>query len=303
MNTIYQVSIIIVNYNTCQLLEACISSIYRHTRNLNYEIIVVDNASTDDSIDMIQREFPEVKLISSPTNLGFGQANNLGVKQSQGKYLFFLNSDTLLIHNAIEILYQFMIKNPKAGICGGNLYTQQMQPAHSFYYLPSVWKEFKSLYCKSDITKNHNFTQHPLIVDYITGADLMIAKDLFIKSGGFDPAFFMYYEESELAWRIQKAGYLIYSVPQAKIIHLQGMSSPAKKILNTHFMYSKFIYFDKIYGPHIPPVIKVFHLSKCLLGLAFYSIKRKKERRYYWRNKYKAIQEVYDQYTIQKTNI
>lgn len=303
MDYIYQVSIIIVNYNTRQILEACILSIYQHTHNISFEIIVVDNASTDDSVEIIHRKFPEVKLISSPINLGFGKANNLGVKQCQGEYLFFLNSDTLLIHNAIEVLYQFMIKNPKAGISGGNLYTQQMKPLHSFYHLPSIWKEFKSLYSRYDITQNHNFTGHPLIVGYITGADLMIAKDIFIKSGGFDPSFFMYYEESDLAWRIQKSGYLIYSVPQAKIIHLQGMSSPAQKILNTHYMFSKFLYFDKIFGSHIPPVIKALHLSKCIVGLAFYSIVRKKDRRIYWKHRYKAIHDVYKKYTIQKTHI
>jgi GT2 family glycosyltransferase len=217
------VSIIIVNYNTQALLRQCLKSVLEITKNIVFEIIVVDNASIDGSQQMIKKEFSNITLIESYENIGFGQANNLGAKSASGKYLFMLNSDTILKNNAIKILFDFIDKNQKAGICGGNLFDENKKPTHSYSALPGIIQELKRLFLIPNISY-FNRTNNPKEVGYITGADLMIRSDIFNILNGFDPDFFMYYEESELTYRVKKAGYKVYNIPQAEIIHLEKKS-------------------------------------------------------------------------------
>ena len=128
------VSIIIVNYNTLELTKNTIDSVNEKTKDLNYEIILVDNASTDGSVEFFEKEYKnKIIFIKNDENLGFGRANNRGIKIAKGKYVFLLNSDTLLINNAIKILFDFMEKNNNCGVCGGNLYTLTLQPTNSFF--------------------------------------------------------------------------------------------------------------------------------------------------------------------------
>lgn len=187
------VSIIIINYNTEQLVLNCINSIYQKTTKLNFEIIVVDNDS--EQFNLLQND-NRIKFIKSSSNLGFGKANNLAAKYAQGRYLFFLNPDTILLNNAIELLYNFM-ESPNSqnvGICGGNLYNEQLQPSHSYRILfPGIIYELffltKGFPFKFFIKEHFNKTGKPLEVAYITGADLFISKELFNKVKGFDKRF------------------------------------------------------------------------------------------------------------------
>ena len=127
----HDVSIIIVNYNTPHLVVGCINSIKRHTRNVDYEIIVVDNNSTGDNLHEIE-SIQDISLIRSDENLGFGRANNLGSSYASGRHLFFLNPDTILENNAIAILVSFLDNSNKVGACGGNLINAEKRPTHSF---------------------------------------------------------------------------------------------------------------------------------------------------------------------------
>ncbi|MDR1554254.1 MAG: glycosyltransferase family 2 protein [Prevotellaceae bacterium] len=217
------VSIIIVNYNTKTLLKQCLKSVFDNTTDISFEVIVVDNSSTDGSQQMIKDEFQNVILIESSENIGFGRANNLGAKAAKGKYLMLLNSDTVLVNNAIKILFDFIDKNPAAGICGGNLFDENKKPIHSYSKMPGIMQEIKRLLFIPD-TDYFNCTNKPKKVGYVTGADLMIRSDIFNQLNGFDSDFFMYYEESELTYRVKKEGYKVYSVPQAEIIHLEKKS-------------------------------------------------------------------------------
>jgi GT2 family glycosyltransferase len=224
------VSIIIVSYNTKALLRQCLQSVFEKTQDMAFEVIVVDNSSHDGSPQMMREEFPAVTFVESE-NKGFGHANNVGAKYAQGKYLFFLNPDTILRNNAVKILFDFIDNYPKVGICGGNLFDADKNPARSYdIFLPSVAWEL-NLFSAMKLGKlrygkntQFNHTPHPRKVAYITGADLMIKTDLFLRLNGFDTDFFVYYEETELAFRVKKAGYEVYSVPQAEIIHLEGKS-------------------------------------------------------------------------------
>ena len=224
------VSIIIVNYNTKSLLSDCIDSVFQNTQKVTFEIIVVDNGSVDGSREYFEND-NRIQYIYSEENLGFGKANNVGAKFAIGKFLFLLNPDTLLINNAIKFLVDFLNQNPEVGIVGGNLYDSDLKPCLSYrQYLPGLLWEINDMsfgmfdrviYGKRRIFNN---TNHPLKVGYITGADLLIKRDLYNLVSGFDESFFLYYEETDLCKRVKDLGYQAVCVHSAKIQHLEGKS-------------------------------------------------------------------------------
>ncbi len=228
------VSVIIVNYNTRKLTIECLQSIYAHTKNLDIEVIVVDNASKDDSCAAIRREYPQVKLITSNKNEGFGRANNLGVQAAQGKYLFFLNSDTVLIKNSIYTLFEFNEKYSsklKIGVSGAVLLDSNKVETGSFGPLPTIKLVLKSIFgllprftsMTPEDRKLFNENGY-LEVGYVMGADMFILKSTFEEVGGFDPAFFMYYEETDLQRRLKVTGLQNFLIENAQIVHLEGAS-------------------------------------------------------------------------------
>jgi len=202
------VSIIIVNYNTKDLLINCINSIYTNTTGILFEIIVVDNNSNDGSEFVIKNKFPDVIFIQSGSNLGFGLANNIGIEKSKGEFVFLLNSDTIIINNAIKILYK-SFENLSIGACGGNLFDSNNSPTVSFFrIMPGFLNEIDmcigGLYSKILFRKNIFFNHSKNLIElkgYISGADLMIRKSVLNKIGLFSPRFFLYFEEVELQYR------------------------------------------------------------------------------------------------------
>lgn len=252
------VSIIIVNYNTLELTRNTIESIFEKTNGVKYEIILVDNASIDGSVEFFRNNYKDkIIFIRNNENLGFGKANNKGIERSKGKYVFLLNSDTLLINNAIKTLFDYMEENKECGICGANLYTIDLKPTHSYlktlpnitfeisYYFNYFKKIYKKLLNKRD---DFNYSKFPVEVGYITGADMFIRKKILEKIGMFDIDFFMYSEETELTYRVKKEGYKVISVPQAKIIHLEGKSSKVSLKKLSLFLEGKYCYYYKVYG-------------------------------------------------------
>lgn len=226
------VSIIIVNYKTVHLLDNAIQSVINKTKNLNYEIIVVDNCSGDSFEELIAKY--DVKVIVLGENIGFGRANNKASKLSKGRNLFFLNPDTYLLNNGIKILSDYLDNNKNVGIVGGNLYSSDLKSNLSYGMLyPSILFDLDGVFSRVGFSltkmlygKNYiyNNTTECKSVAYITGADLMIRKEVFDLVRGFNPCFFMYCEDSELAYRVKKLGYEIINVPEAKIVHLEGKS-------------------------------------------------------------------------------
>ena len=251
------VSIILVNYKTKDLTRNCINSIVEKTQNLSYEIFVVDNDSQDGTCEMIKTEFPWVKLIENPKNSGFGAANNLAIRQSSSKYVFLLNTDTILVNNAIKILCDFMDSNITVGACGANLYDENMEHVHSYGVFPTVKRQFlktfmlrwffpKELRAMKD--KGLNEKNSLKSVDYITGADVMIKKSVLDEVGIFNERFFMYFEENELQFRIRKAGYEIFINPEAKIIHLHDKSPKKREKMYYEYKKSQYLFFRLCYA-------------------------------------------------------
>lgn len=248
------VSIIIVNYNTKHLLNDCLKSVFAQTRGVTYEVIVVDNASSDGSQDMIKAEFPEVRLIESEKNIGFGRANNLAMEVAKGDYFFLLNSDTILRNNAIKIFYDFSIKNHDTGVLGSILYDASESPSHSYGYFPTTKRLYKDIVFRI-ASLFHKFRDYPhreisepCNVEYITGADLWIPRRIYEQTGGFDPQFFLYYEETDLQKRMAIKGVPRILIPGPKILHLEGGSQSGSVISPrrlSQFYKSQDIYINK----------------------------------------------------------
>ena len=224
------VSIILVNYNTKKLTSECIDSIFRYTKGVRFEVILVDNGSVDGSKELFS-ENQRILYYYNNDNLGFGPANNIGAEHAVGKVLLFLNTDTVLIDDAISKLFFYLESQKDAVVCGGNLLTKEREPSNSYERLfPSIAYELNELFLripgKLIYGRNGKFNhkRKAIKVKYISGADLMIYHDLFDSLSGFDSNFFMYYEETDLCKRAKKYGE-IYSYPLAQIIHYGGKSS------------------------------------------------------------------------------
>lgn len=283
-----QVSIIIVNYNSQQYLGDCIDSIYTYVSDVSYEIIVVDNASESGSVQFIKQKYPGVKLFVNSENKGFGAANNIGSRHASGDYLFFLNPDTILLDNALLRFYQFIEEEmPAAVSCGGNLITRNGDPTTSYGNFPSVLQEFGDMGFRKffkkyydeylSIGKTCKSLTVPALVSYIVGADIFIKKNIFQEVGGFDEAFFLYYEETDLYFRLHSAGYKSYVLPQVKIIHLEGSSLLGNGKLNIEkwaiWEKSKYHYFRKHKGKIVAGIVKVMQLKSLVLHSFFGSTK------------------------------
>lgn len=272
-------SIVLVNYKTKDLTKQCIKSIYEKAEGIDFDIYVVDNASFDGIDEVIKQEFPQIKFIQNEENKGFGAGNNVALKQIDSKYVFLLNTDTLLINNAVKILYDFMESHPEAGACGGNLYDENNNHIHSYGNIFDLTDLFLKTFClryffpkrhKKMKDKGNNELNELKTVDFITGADLMIRKEALDKAGLFDERFFMYSEESELQFRIKKAGYEIYIVPESEIIHLHNKSPKKQDQMYFEFLKSKYLLFKLCYGRednlNFIKTLIIFHTAGKLFG-------------------------------------
>ncbi|WP_455620675.1 glycosyltransferase family 2 protein [Parabacteroides sp.] len=286
------VSIIYVNYKTASLVLDSIHSVKEKTQGVSYEVIVVDNASEDGSEVLVTTQYPEVRYVQAGANLGFGRANNLGVAEAKGEYILFLNPDTLLENDAVSILYDFLREHQEVGACGGNLVDGECRPTFSlnrvdftliqeflsiFYLRPFLWKERKSFF--------YNFSDKPLEVRSIIGADLMVRRSLIDRIGAFDPDFFMNGEDIELCYRIIRSGHKVYSVPDARIVHLEGKSSYIK-VSRLQLLYEgNYRLFSKIYS--FAHARKLFHIIqwKCRLRYLLFKCLGNKEKQTYWKTK------------------
>jgi GT2 family glycosyltransferase len=284
------VSVIIVNYNTIKFLINAIDSVFEKTRDIEFEIIVVDNNSSDNSKNIIQEKYGDkVTYLALPENIGFGRANNAAAEIAKGRNLFFLNPDTLLINNAIKILSNYLDNHEKAAVCGGNLYDEKYEPVCSFgrlynsilYELNHLFLGFpeKIIYGKNII---FNYTDNPLNVAFVIGADMMIKKDIFFKLKGFDKDFFMFHEEIELAYRIHKLKYKIMNVPDACIVHFEGKSISSNEERLEKKMMAQKLYLHKTHNRMALFVVNSIFFINAVLRFMGFSILKNTEKMKFW---------------------
>jgi GT2 family glycosyltransferase len=245
-------SIIIVNYKTKDLTANCINSVIEKFNNFDYEIIIIDNASSDGSLEEINKIFFEkIKIIKNDSNIGFGPANNKAAKIANGDYLFFLNSDTILESGDLGEIDGYFKKNKNVGIIGPQLILQNGK--HQPYSNGSFPSLFNVLFQKFNKDCHNEISE----ADWVSGAALIIRKEIFLKLKGFDENFFMYFEDIDLCKLTKNLGYKVIYFPRFIVKHLLGQSqSNFYKRKNDYFI-SQDYFFKKHYGILAMIILKI----------------------------------------------
>jgi len=217
-------SIVIVNYNTKDFLKQCLRLIISH------EVIVVDNGSTNGSVEMMREEYSQLKLIVNKKNLGFAKAVNQGIRASQGEYILVLNSDIEVKGNALEKMTEFVKKHPEVGVVGGRLVNPDGRIQGSCFHRLTLINAIKEFWLgqKRAFEKYAPKTGKPTEIDAVVGACMLIPRKVINKVGYFDERYFLYFEDLDYCRRVKKVGFKIFYLPDAEFIHHHGAS--AKKI-------------------------------------------------------------------------
>ncbi len=212
-------SIVIVNYNTRAMLQACLSSVRDTVADA--QIIVVDNASSDDSVAMVRRTFPEVILVELPKNVGFAAGNNAGLKYASGDPILLLNSDTVVLEGSLQQCVDYLESHPQVGALSARLLGADGQRQQSAHPYPSVWNDLRFAFRRPVAPANHQGITH----GWLMGAALFLRRQAFEQVGGtLDEGTFMYWEDADLSIRLHKAGWLLAVHPDATIWHYGGAS-------------------------------------------------------------------------------
>lgn len=242
-------SIVIVTSNTRELLRNCLESVFENTSGVNYEVIVVDNSSTDGSVEMVERTFPCVKLIRNDENLGFAKGNNQGFAASKGTYILALNSDTVVQDNAILATARFMDEHPEAGAVGCRTVHPDGSLQLTYERFPTILTE---IFYTTPLSRlfPHNVAEDRdgyLDVNWVQGSFLMLRRAALEEVGMFDEMFSpAYSEETDLCYRLKQAGLRVYYYPDATIVHLRGQTTRSRDtwyFLQLH--RNKFRFFKK----------------------------------------------------------
>lgn len=286
-------SIVIVNWNTRDLLKDCLSSIYKTILKLSYEIWVVDNGSSDGSVEMVEREFPQVKLIKNEENLGFAKANNQAIKESKGNYILVLNSDTIILPNALDRMVEFMNTNKNVGMIGGRILNAdgsiQLTCGRAF---PTIWSIFLEKTLSSQLfsgirtIKKCLSSQWPrdrfCEVDVVNGSCMMVRRKTINKIGPLDEQYFLYWEHVEWCKRIKEAGWKIYLLPEAQIVHLGGRSVEYLDDRGIILSYQSLVKYFKRHHKKVPSLLlKYLSILEMVLRINIFSIlyfMKRKER-------------------------
>jgi N-acetylglucosaminyl-diphospho-decaprenol L-rhamnosyltransferase len=256
-------SIVIVNYNTCALLRDCLRSVYASQGQLGYEVIVVDNCSPDDSVHMVQQEFPQARLIASAINGGYAYANNLGLQQACGDYLLLLNPDTVLPPTALRNMILFMVEHPQAGVAGPKLVladgSLDLACRRSFPTLDVAF--FRLVGLSKRYPQSPRFNRYNMCyldpdqlteVDSVVGAFMLIRRRALEQAGLLDERFFAYGEDIDLCYRIKvEHGWKVYYNPAVVVTHYKSQATRQRALkMNVEFYRAMWLFHQKHYAKH-----------------------------------------------------
>ncbi|MBI5567361.1 MAG: glycosyltransferase family 2 protein [Chloroflexi bacterium] len=275
-------SIVILNWNVRDLLERCLASI--RSSRYTLELIVVDNASTDDSVTMVRSQYPHVTVIANELNRGFTGGNNQGLAVAQGRYVLVLNPDTEMVDRALDRLVDYLEAEPEVGAVGPMLLNpdRSIQPSRRRFptvltgFFESTW--LQSLVPRGVLRRYYVEDVAASVVqdvDWLNGACTLFRREVFDRVGGYDEAnFFMYSEELDLCRRIKQAGWRIAYVPDAQVIHYDGKSSEqAVAARHIRFNTSKVRYFRKWHGRVVAGTLRVWLLSQYVWQIGLETLK------------------------------
>ncbi len=225
-----ELSIIIVNFNTKKLTLDCIKSIRNSKPNIKYEIIVVDNASSDGSVNSLKKL--KINLVKNKENLGFAKANNQGIKISKSKYILLLNSDTIIKKDSLETLVKFAQETKDAGVIGSKLLNIDGTVQNSVFRFPTIWKSISHYWFKNNILNKYAPTSNTVTqVDAVVGAAFLITPEAIKRVGLLDERYFMYFEDIDYCRKINSTNLKVYYLPKSQIIHIHGASKGKNEYL------------------------------------------------------------------------
>jgi N-acetylglucosaminyl-diphospho-decaprenol L-rhamnosyltransferase len=267
-------SVIIVSWNTRELLAQCLESLYSSVNKADFEVFVIDNASSDNSPAMVRERFPEVRLIENQQNLGFARANNQAIQNSHADYVLLLNSDTIVKPGAIDALVEFMQAHTRAGACGPRLLNQDGSLQFSCSPAPTLGSEFKRMFHLPGVRPDGYYAMQSWDqsiarqVDVILGACLMLRRRALDQVGPLDEEYFIYSEEVDLCHRLQSVGWELYWVPQGEVVHLGGQSTrQVSEVMFLRLYQAKLIYFRKQHGRRQAFLYKLIIMAAALFRL------------------------------------
>ena len=225
-------SVIIVNYNGEKFLKECFNSLYNNLANIQHEIIIVDNQSTDQSVIYIKENYPEIILIESEDNLGFGLGNNLGVKHAKGKYVLLFNNDTILL-DPIDTAIEYLENHADVGTLGIKMLdaNKNYLPAAGIFPNPLNLILFKKLFFSTPEFRTGNFKDNTYEVDWISGSFMLMKKELYESIGGFDKDYFMYVEDVDICKKIANKNLKRVFFPSLKYIHFVGFNTKKNPLI------------------------------------------------------------------------
>ena len=272
------VSFVLVSWNVRDLVRRALASIYADTTGLDVEILLVDNASRDGTVEMVRSEFPGVCVIANADNRGFTRGNNQALAVARGRYFFLLNPDAELVPGATRTLLDYADANPGVGVIGPQLFYPDRSVQSSRRRFPTfVTALLESTRLQQWFPQNRWLTRYYIRdtrddavqqVDWVTGAALFVRRELYDRLGGFDEAFFMYSEELDWCYRIKQAGWQVVYLPPAQVIHHEGRSSSqVAAARDIYFHSSKSRFFRKYHGAFQAALLRVF-----LLGMFLYQL-------------------------------
>lgn len=277
-------SVVIVNYNNLRVLRDCLPSLPAALEGLDAEVVISDNGSSDGSLDWIRKDYPSFRIIENRANLGFAEGNNRAFPHVRGRYVLLLNPDTVVEPDAFRRMVAFMEAHPRAGGLGCQLlgadssrqYSARRFPTLTTYFLQSTGLAWR-------YQRNRFFGQFELTywdgqserqVDWVCGAVLMMRREVVNRIGGFDPYFFLTYDEVDLCHRIKNAGWEVWYTPDAKIMHLEGQSDPQSDISKDGLLKymtvernSRVHYFRKHHGLIYAILVELLHVALAILFL------------------------------------
>ena len=288
-----KVSIVIVNFNAGDLICNCIASIIKETTESDYEIIVVDNDSSDDSVDKIKQQFPSVNLIETGINAGFSAGNNVGFDVATGDYVLVLNPDTEIINAAIDHTLTYMEQNPEVGVLGCKILSEDKAHQSSVLRFPSLLGVFVNIFipyslmlkvkCLDQLHYDKININSGQDVEVIVGCFMLVPRSIIQEVGGMDEDFFMFCEEVEWCWRISKTGKKIRYVPEQTVMHYEGGCSSALSFRKSLLMTKgTLMFFQKTRGTAVAITANVLMIirefSRVLIGIACQITQKKSKK-------------------------
>ena len=268
-------SIILVCWNNKEYLDPCLESLYDTGMKNSFDVIVVDNGSTDGSQQMLAEKYPDVKVIQNDENVGLGRASNQGIDATRGKYVLLLNNDTIVDGASFDVMIDFLNANPKVGAVGGKVFNPDGTVQTCYNYFSTFQEEFLVATRLGKLLRRG----YPAVVDaedvksvdWMTSACLMVRRSALDEVGLLDEDYFIYGDEADLQYRIKKAGWEIYYLPQATIIHYGGRSMtrwPRRRMVYR----GKMLFYKKNYGPIQTLLLRIMLASLSIMKLGMWSL-------------------------------